>query len=299
MALKVDYVAREVGSNLRRNVTLTLASVITVFVSLALVGVAFLIRSGVQNATERWQGGVEFIIFMNPDATQDQLDGMSEALEESPEVASVEFVDQQEAYDEFVDLFADSPEMVQAVTPETLPPSFRVEPNDKEVEVIRALGATFETRPGVKTVVFAAEAIRQLQDFARLLSIGLFSGALVLLGAAILLILNAIRMAMFARRREIEVMKLVGATNWFIRVPFMIEGLVQGLVGAALAIPAVVFIINFIQSKLSDDDTTLVLFQGFAVQTSEQLWVAVLMLVVGCLVGVIGSFVAVTRFLDV
>jgi len=121
----------------------------------------------------------------------------------------------------------------------------------------------------------------------------------VLLGAAILLILNAIRMAMFARRREIEVMKLVGATNWFIRVPFMIEGLVQGLVGAALAIPAVVFIINFIQSKLSDDDTTLVLFQGFAVQTSEQLWVAVLMLVVGCLVGVIGSFVAVTRFLDV
>lgn len=299
MALKVDYVAREVGSNLRRNVTLTLASIITVFVSLALVGVAFLIRQGVQNATERWQGGVEFIIFMNPDSTQDQIDGMAEALDESPEVASVDFVDQQEAYDEFVDLFADSPEMVQAVTPETLPPSFRVEPKDKEVEVIRALGATFETRPGVKTVVFAAEAIRQLQDFARLLSLGLFSGALVLLGAAILLILNAIRMAMFARRREIEVMKLVGATNWFIRVPFMIEGLVQGLVGALLAIPAVVVIINFIQGKLSDDDTTLVLFQGFAVHSSEQLGVAILLLAVGCLVGVIGSFVAVTRFLDV
>ncbi len=298
MALKVDYVAREVGSNLRRNVTLTLASIITVFVSLALVGVAFLTRQGVQNATQRWQGGVEFIIFMQPTATEDQLNAVQEALEESPQVDSVDFIDQQEAYDEFTDLFADSPEMVQSVTPEILPPSYRVEPTDKNVDVIRALGSTFETMSGVKQVVFAAEAIRTLQDFSRLLSLGLFSGALVLLGAAVLLILNAIRMAMFARRREIEVMKLVGATNWFIRVPFMIEGLVQGLVGALLAIPAVILIINFIESKLTDTET-INLFQGFAVHSSEQIGVSILLLAVGCLVGVIGSFVAVTRFLDV
>jgi cell division transport system permease protein len=298
MALKVDYVAREVGSNLRRNVTLTLASIITVFVSLALVGVAFLTRQGVQNATQRWQGGVEFIIFMQPTATEDQLNAVQEALDESPQVDSVDFIDQQEAYEEFTDLFADSPEMVQSVTPEILPPSYRVEPTDKDVDVIRALGSEFESKPGVKQVVFAAEAIRTLQDFSRLLSLGLFSGALVLLGAAVLLILNAIRMAMFARRREIEVMKLVGATNWFIRVPFMIEGLVQGLVGALFAIPAVILIINFIESKLTDTDT-INLFQGFAVHSSEQFGVAILLLVVGCAVGVIGSFVAVTRFLDV
>ena len=298
MAIKVDYVAREVGSNLRRNITLTLASIITVFVSLALVGVAFLTRQGVQNATQRWQGGVEFIIFMQPTASEDQLGAVQEALDESPQVDSVEFIDQQEAYDEFTDLFADSPEMVQSVTPEILPPSYRVEPTDKDVDVIRALGSEFESKPGVKQVVFAAEAIRTLQDFSRLLSLGLFSGALVLLGAAVLLILNAIRMAMFARRREIEVMKLVGATNWFIRVPFMVEGLVQGLVGALLAIPAVIGIINFIESKLTDTET-INLFQGFAVHSSEQFGVAILLLVVGCLVGVIGSFVAVTRFLDV
>lgn len=298
MALKVDYVAREVGSNLRRNITLTLASIITVFVSLALVGVAFLTRQGVQNATQRWQGGVEFIIFMQPTATEDQLAAVQEALDESPQVDSVDFIDQQEAYEEFTELFADSPEMVQSVTPEILPPSYRVEPTDKDVDVIRALGSEFESKPGVKQVVFAAEAIRTLQDFSRLLSLGLFSGALVLLGAAVLLILNAIRMAMFARRREIEVMKLVGATNWFIRIPFMIEGLVQGLVGALFAIPAVILIIDFIESKLTDTET-INLFQGFAVHSSEQFGVAILLLVVGCLVGVIGSFVAVTRFLDV
>lgn len=298
MALKVDYVAREVGSNLRRNITLTLASVITVFVSLALVGVAFLTRTGVQNATQRWQGGVEFIIFMQPTASPDQLAAVQEALDESPQVSSVEFIDQQEAYDEFTELFAESPEMVQSVSPEILPPSYRVEPKDKDVDVIRALGSEFESKPGVKQVVFAAEAIRTLQDFSRLLSLGLFAGALVLLGAAVLLILNAIRMAMFARRREIEVMKLVGATNWFIRVPFMIEGLVQGLVGALLAIPAVWLIIDFIESKLTDTET-INLFQGFAVHSSEQLGVSILLVTVGCLVGVIGSFVAVTRFLDV
>lgn len=298
MALKVDYVAREVGSNLRRNITLTLASILTVFVSLSLVGVAFLTRQGVQNATQRWQGGVEFIVFLQPTATEDQIASVQQTLDESPQVATVDFIDQDEAYAEFTDLFADSPEMVQSVTPEILPPSFRVEPKDKNVDVIRALGSTFETMSGVKQVVFAAEAIRTLQDFSRLLSLGLFSGALVLLGAAVLLILNAIRMAMFARRREIEVMKLVGATNWFIRVPFMVEGLVQGLVGALLAIPAVVLIINFIESKLTNTET-INLFQGFAVHSSEQVGVSILLLAVGCAVGVIGSFVAVTRFLDV
>ena len=90
----------------------------------------------------------------------------------------------------------------------------------------------------------------------------------------------------------------MGASNWFIRVPFMIAGLVQGLVGALLAIPAVILIINFIESKLTDTET-INLFQGFAVHSSEQFGVAILLLVVGCLVGVIGSFVAVTRFLDV
>ena len=298
MALKVDYVAREVGSNLRRNITLTLASILTVFVSLSLVGVAFLTRQGVQNATQRWQGGVEFIVFLQPTATEDQIASVQQTLDESPQVATVDFIDQDEAYAEFTDLFADSPEMVQSVTPEILPPSFRVEPKDKNVDVIRALGSTFETMSGVKQVVFAAEAIRTLQDFSRLLSLGLFSGALVLLGAAVLLILNAIRMAMFARRREIEVMKLVGATNWFIRVPFMVEGLVQGLVGAFLAIPAVVLIINFIESKLTNTET-INLFQGFAVHSSEQVGVSILLLAVGCAVGGIGSFVAGTRFLDV
>ena len=120
----------------------------------------------------------------------------------------------------------------------------------------------------------------------------------MLLLAAGLLILNTIRMAMFARRREIEVMKLVGATNWFIRVPFMLEGLIQGLVGSGIAIGAVVTLNNFFESRLSNADE-LVILQGFVVANSEVFGTSLFILVVGALVGTIGSGIAVTRFLDV
>ena len=113
-----------------------------------------------------------------------------------------------------------------------------------------------------------------------------------------LLILNTIRMAMFARRREIEVMKLVGATNWFIRVPFMLEGLVQGVIGAASGhrraghLPAVL-------RGLVAQPEDFPLFSGFVLGTGELVVIYVLLGVIGCVVGAIGAGVAVTRFLDV
>src|SRR5690606_40760442 len=131
---------------------------------------------------------------------------------------------------------------------------------------IRQLGETFESAPGVFRVVFAFDTVQQVQRLSRILSIGILFVAGVLLLAAGLLILNTIRMAMFARRREIEVMKLVGATNWFIRIPYMLEGLVQGIVGAIIAVGSVVVLNNFFESRLSGEDTdAFAILQGFAV----------------------------------
>ncbi len=298
MALKVDYVFRETVANLRRNLTITVASLVTVAVSLSLVGTALLLRQGVENATARWKGGIEFIIFVNPDATDDQTQSISEALDESPDVEDVIFVNQQEAFEEFQTLFQNSPEMVESVTPEILPPSYRVQPADSDPAFIEALGSQFESRPGVREVVFAADTVKTVQRLSRILSIGILFTASVLLLAAGLLIFNTIRMAMFARRREIEVMKLVGATNWFIRVPFMVEGLIQGLLGSAIAVGAVVTLNNLFESRLSDADE-LVILQGFVVANSEVIGTSIFILVVGTVVGAIGSFFAVTRYLDV
>lgn len=296
--MKAEYYVRETASNLGRNITITLASIMTVAVSLALVGASLMLRSGVENATRRWQGGIEFVIFMQSNPSQEQVDAVRTDLEQSPEVAKVEYVDKKAAYEEFKALFADSPELVDSVDPETLPPSFRVEPVNKEVDAVEALGKTYSTMSGVNQVVFASKTIRLIQQLSSRLTVGIFVIAAFLLGAAGLLILNTIRMAMFARRREIEVMKLVGATNWFIRVPFMLEGLVQGLIGAFLAIAALAVFKPFFQKWLpSAKDIPLV--SGFQVSSGEMLFIFGTLGVVGILIGAIGAGIAVSRFLDV
>lgn len=298
MPVKLDYVARETASNLGRNLTITLASILTVFVSVFLVGASLMLRAGVQNATQRWQGGIEFVIFLKPDASQAQIDALARDLDDSPDVQKVDFVDKQAAYDEFKALFQDSPEMVSSVSADDLPPSFRVEPVDKDVNAVEALGSQFKDKSGVDNVVFASETIRLIQSLSSRLTVGIFVVAAFLLFASALLILNTIRMAMFARRREIEVMKLVGATNWFIRVPFMVEGLVQGLVGALTAIVGLAVFKPFFEKWLPNpQDFPLV--SGFFVSSGELTGIFVLLGVVGILVGTIGAGVAVTRFLDV
>jgi len=299
MPIKVDYVVRETTSNLGRNISITLASVLTVAVSLALVGGSLMLRTGIENATARWQGGIEFVVYMNINSTPDQIDSIARDLEESPEVANFEYFDQEESYDEFKRLFADSPELVDSVSAEDLPPSFRVEPVNKDADSVDSLAKTFSDRGApVKDVIVASKTIRIIQDLSGALTLGIFVVAAVLLGAAGLLILNTIRMAMFARRREIEVMKLVGATNWFIRVPFMLEGLVQGLLGALVAILTLAAFQPFFQGWLPDPEE-IPLVNGFTVGTTSLIGIYLLLGVVGALVGTIGAGVAVTRFLDV
>jgi cell division transport system permease protein len=298
MALKLDYVARETATNLVRNVTLTLASVLTVVVSLTLFGSALLLNQGVNNANERFRGGIEFIVYMNPQVTVDQRESIERDLVENPDVVRAEYVDQDETYEEFKRLFQDSPQLIDTVSPEILPPSFRVAPRIQDPEVVQALGAQFEGKPGVRVVVFAYEIVRQIQETFNDIGVRFLAAAVLLLVAALLLILNSIRVAMFARRREIEVMKLVGATNWFIRVPFVIEGIIQTLLGAAVAVGLMTFLIRPFIDQLSEAGV-LPIFQGFVVTDANLLFTNLAVIGVAAAIGAIGSAVAVSRFLDV
>jgi len=298
MSINLAYVARETGSNLRRNLSLTLASMLTVAVSLSLFGAAVLIAQGVGNMTARWQGGIEFIVFMNPNATPEQLDGVRTALEANPEVDTVDYVDKEAAYEEFKELFSRSKEMVEAVDAEAMPPSFRVAPRTTDADLIQALGQEYENRAGVREVVFAFETVRTMQNVTTWITRLIIFIGTALLVAAVMLILNTIRMAMFARRREIEVMKLVGATNWFIRVPFMIEGLIQGVIGALVAM-GVVQGLNVAFDRGLNGNERLRIFEGFVVRASQLGVTMAALLAIGCLIGAIGSGIAVSRYLDV
>jgi len=300
MAIKLDYVARETATNLTRNVTLTLASILTVVVSLTLFGSAFMLNQGVNNANDRFKGGIEFIVYLQPTATQQQKDSIESDLRANPDVKQdgVTYVDQDETYAEFQELFQDSPQLIETVTPEILPPSFRIAPTVQDPEVVQALGQIYEDKPGVYDVVFAFEVVKRIQETFNKIGVRFLLASGLLLLAALLLILNTIRVAMFARRREIEVMKLVGATNWFIRVPFIVEGVVQALIGAIIAVLSMTFVIRPFIDELSQDKV-LPIFQGFEVTDSNLLVTNMIVLAGAVAIGAIGSAVAVSRFLDV
>ncbi len=292
---KWRYAVRETLQNLRRNLLLTTASMLTVAVSLSFVGGALLFRSGVDNATKSWEEGVEFEVFMDVDATPAQQAQVERALSQHPDVSRVEFFSKQEQYELFKNLFANRPEYIDNVTADNLPTSYRVEPRVADADVIRAIGDRFEDEAGVREVLFAEDSVRDVLKVSRYAQLGLLGLAVFVLFAAALLIFNSIRMAIFSRRREIEVMKLVGATNWFIRVPFMIEGLLQGLLGAGLAFAAVYFGSAFFVDWVGGFD----LFSAFVLLTAQVLGTGALMLTAGAAVGAASAGVAVTRFLDV
>ena len=160
---------------------------------------------------------------------------MRNSLEDNPQVESVDFLDEDATFAEFQRLFADQPDFVSAIKPEELPQSFRVKPSSTDADVVSAVGAEFEDEPGVLRVEYAEEYARQVQRSLTTLNSWVRIFGIALIFVSVLLIFNTIRTAVFARRREIEVMRLVGASNWFIRLPFMTEGMVQGILGAIAA----------------------------------------------------------------
>jgi len=298
MAINANYVIRETTANLTRNITLTVASVLTVFVTLAIVGTIVLVRQGAQNLTERYQDGVEFIVYVDPDISDEQLVEVRGSLEDNPGVREIEYIDRDATYADFRELFKGQDTMIENVRASDLPTSFRVKPTDSNVTTVQGLVNLYRQQPGVFEVSAATEVIRQLKGMSDFLNQGLTVFGVLLLAASALLILNTVRTAMFARRREIEVMKLVGATNWFIRVPFMLEGLVQGLIGGLLAI-GFVFLARGWIDDLIDRGQALDLLQPFRVDSSDVMLACLAVGGIAVVLSVFSSLVATRRFLDV
>jgi cell division transport system permease protein len=298
MVLKLDYVVRETSTNMRRNVTLTIAAIVTMAVSLGLFGSAMLIRAGVDSLSSRWQQGVEVVVFVNRNITAEEKTALEGVLDEHPQVDKFHFVDTAESEAEYRRLFEDNQAMIERIeeNPDLLPNSYRITPVSKETQAILSLTDQLREQGGVLKATSALEGVRRVQHMSSVAQTGILVVAVGLLLAAMLLILNAIRMAMFARRREIEVMKLVGATNWFIRVPFMMEGMIQGIVGSFLAVVGI-FTLNRFMQGLGKDQTTIL--SGFAASGSEVTIVMLSVVFLGIAIGAVGSGWALSRFLKV
>src|SRR3954454_22226812 len=296
MALRPDYVIRETATNLKRNLTLTFATVVTIAIALTLVGASLLMKQGVTHSNVRFRGDVQTIVYMKSDASPDQIDAVKRALDASPHVKSTRYLNHDEANAEFKLIFADEPAIRDSLTPAETPTSYKVQVKDASFEVVQSLQDYFKTLPGVHEVIAPTDTVKKQEDsFAKFSNFSLLFAAIV--GAtSLVLIVNSIRIAMFARRREIEVMKLVGATNWFIRIPFMAEGLVQGILGSAAGIGIVAGLRAWLLPTLVDGGG---IWTDFHVNLSDVQGTSIVLIIAGALVGIFGSAVAATRFLDV
>ncbi len=296
MAFRPDYLLRETSQNLFRNPSLSIASVLTVAVSLSLMGAALLIQQGVSEVNKYFREGVEFNVWMNVGVEDEQVEAVSALLDNSQFIRDWVYVDEEDTYREFQSYFSETPDILELVGEDDIPTSFRVTPNDVDVESIQAIGSEIESYAGVKDVNFASDDIKAISDFSRGSSrIMLFAAAASAVAAA-LLMYNSIRTAVFARRREIEVMRLVGATKWFIRIPFMLEGLLQGLIGAFLSIFTVFALNRAFDNFFANQE--FYAFRDFALEVGDLMGIAVALMIVGAMLGAVGAGVAVTRYLD-
>jgi len=294
MPISAEYFAKETASNLWRNRLMTIAAILTVAVSLSLVGAALLLKQGAANAEIEWQRGTQVAVWMQPNATASQIKAVDQQLAAMPYVHSCVYRDQAYDYNEAKHLL--TPDEFQSLTPSAMPSSFRctpTQPSDAQLVIQK-----FNGYPGVRDVTAPLQQIHTMEETITVLQWVFISIAVVLLLSAAMLILNTIRMAIFARRREVSVMKLVGATNSFIRIPFMSEGLLQGLIGS-LGAAVIVYGLHALLNHLGNPDNPNAVLTQMRMTGWEVLGTDAVVVLVGILIGSVGSGIAIRRFLDV
>lgn len=299
---KLDYFFRETTSGLRRNGLVAFAAISTTFIALLLFGLALLISRQVNIMIDRTTGNVEVAIYLSDPVNDQNVASLRETLMALPIVATVDYENKQEAYERFQDLFANSRELVDNVDPEALPASLRVKLSEPErfQEVAAVLGCEpgrggyVCAAPGVETLVDQREFLDRLFAVTRVFRVGVLLVAIVMLVSAAVLIANTVRMGLFARRKEIGIMKLVGATNWRIRIPFLIEGLFESLIGAVAAI----LVLFALKVAFINPLNNSVQFVPWIVNR-DVLAIVPWLLFAGVLVAVVAGLVGMRRFLDV
>ena len=293
--MRLNYFLSETAVNLKRNLLMTIAAISTVAISLLLLGGAQILQLVVANVTSTWEGKVEVSVFLRNDATEGELDALRSDLAEMPEIQSFTYVSKDQAFEEFKKMWADKPELYKVLPEDSLPASFRIALiNASNAEEV---AARIEGSPGIESVNFGGDIIRRLLQVNTLLRAVTLGMSAVLMIAAAALIANTIRLAIFARREEISIMKLVGATNWFIRIPFMFEGVFAALTGALVSSIVVLGANELFFSKMGD----FLAFLGPVFSFSAWEITKVLLILVGGGVGVglFSSALALRRFLEV
>jgi cell division transport system permease protein len=291
--LRAQFVLSEIWIGLRRNLTMTVAVIVTTAISLTMFGVALMTRNQINVMKGYWYGKVEVSIFLKDDVTQAQRDQLRTELEQMPDVDRVYFESKDQAYERFKEQFKDTPDIVANTTPDVLPESFRVKLKDPEK--FEVVSSAFAERPGVVNVFNQKELLKNF--FAVLNAFRLvmtFFGGISLLSAVVLIGIT-VRVAAFSRRRETGIMRLVGASNLYIQLPFLLEGVLAGVVGAVVASAGLAGVQAFVINGVMRPNIKFTPFVGW----HDFLTVVPLLLLTGVLLAGLASFVMLRKYLRV
>ncbi len=288
--MRAKVLVGEAFRSLTSNLSSSIAATITVLIAMFLFGLFIALGSWVNSWTDHLKKDVVAKVFFKPDATTSQIEAVRARLVGMPEVKSVRFVTKEEA---LADMQKRHPELTKNLAGNPFGPSFTVTP--KRAEEVKAVADRFEGAiPGVDKVTYKEKTTERILNVARVVGYISLAGSTILLLASTILIANTIRLSIFSRRREIEVMKLVGATNWFVRGPFMLEGLICGVVGALAAIALLLLgkelALPAILGRIDD---------GSGVEAISFFWNAVILLLMSLLLGALGSGLTLRRFLKI
>jgi cell division transport system permease protein len=296
----------EAGSGLKRNLSMVISVVLVTFISLTFVGTAILMQMQIGQMKTYWYDRAQVAVYMctetdvsttcqGQDATQDQIDAVKAKLKSaalSPFIEKFYFENHKQAYADFKKQFKGNP-VADYVTPELLNQTFWIKlKNEQQSDVI---AQSLSGVAGVQSVTDQRSYLDQIFRILNAASLTAIAIAAVMLVAAALLIATTIRLSAFSRRRELGIMRLVGASNGFIQTPFVLEGMLAALIGSLLAVGAVFGIVQFFVRGYLAQRMQLTSFVGL-----DSAWiVAPILVIVGIGLAALASNIAITRYLKV
>lgn len=290
----IEYYIREVFVSLRRNNWMSVASIGTVAVSLFIFGMFLMMVMNMNKLAENMESQVQINVYLLDKVDREQARDIEKDLKEIEGVESVGFVTKDEAMERFKDRLGDQKTLLDALDETNpLPDSFEVTVTNPDL--VKPAAEKMEKIDGVECAKYGQDVMEHLFEITRLLRIFGFTLMLVLAFATLFIISNTIRLTVFARRKEIAIMKYVGATDWFIRWPFVMEGMVLGLFGSIIA----AMVLRTAYTAMAEKVYETLAFFPLIPEQPFLTYITIVVVISGMVVGAIGSAVSIKKFLKV
>lgn len=290
----IEYYIREVFISLRRNNWMSVASIGTVAVSLFIFGMFLMMVMNMNKLAENMESQVQINVYLLDKVDREQARDIEKDLKEIEGVESVGFVTKDEAMERFKDRLGDQKTLLDALDETNpLPDSFEVTVTNPDL--VKSAAEKMEKLDGVECAKYGQDVLEHLFEITRLLRIFGFTLMLVLAFATLFIISNTIRLTVFARRKEIAIMKYVGATDWFIRWPFVMEGMVLGLFGSIIA----AMVLRTAYTAMAEKVYETLAFFPLIPEQPFLTYITIVVVISGMVVGAIGSAVSIKKFLKV